>query len=981
MPGVKQIVRGVVVGLVGLFISGTVAFTGDAVAIPLGTEDPDRSLLKRLAVVTSRHDADLSLVAQDTETLLDGRHVLTVKALDRTSGEVLTVSFLGDPADAETPVVDLATARAEAGARWRAEHGAMTPATAAQVAAMGPDARVDVAVWLAAELDEPSGTSLLADVALRGSAVSPGAMTDDVAAPQGLSAPSPVYSDAAPKTPLPRLSAAEIAAKMAQPPRIPDTQAELAEARIPGMARDEGLRAQVGGIRAAFSARLQAELPQVAARYAQGAPADQRDRRVTDAADGLLLVVLPGMARDEIVALARWPQVDAIYIVPDHAGPSLDIAGPTQNADLVNGVGYSGTGVSVAIIEGAYAAPDNPYLTIAGIYDANHDALAADQMHATGVTGIIGSQHPVYRGLAPGATLFAANGDYRDFNRMLQAMAWGQQQATVLNNSWYWDTINNPTFGPFDRQLDSFMRYNRDFVVVAAGNFGDPVCYTGVFSTTYVVSPAKGYNVISVGNYRDEGSLAWDDDAMSRCSSWGDPGGETPSPTHEKPEVVAVGSTIWSTVVSTTLTGPIGLIGSGTSFASPMVAALAADIIQAEPLLVDRPESVKAIIMATALRNLEGDLTLSDVDGVGGIMPTAALATVERGHWASIEITSSASYPITFTQYVHGGERARFVVNWLANPTETSTAPPPDVDLRVTRQGNKLVASSFSLHNTFEIVDFTAVASEIYTFTISLADAWTYSPSFLGAAWWRGTYRIPPDTGFYDPPPTPLGTHLSVYPDDWPDTMNWRAFGIRPVAGDLDLVLSSASWFEDPAARSVRAVSAYPGTAIDYVAVNGRHGSGAPEHYRVRASYGGGNTYLGWSSGITEVIGAPGTYGPFVMGPAETVKAFDLRFPLNRAQVVRAVPEDSGADLAMELFASAYGVPQSWALGRGDGVAWADRYGVGMLPESILYRYDGSVEDIHGLVVSNDTAVEARFAIVVADAEAVWLPLVGRGSE
>lgn len=362
-------------------------------------------------------------------------------------------------------------------------------------------------------------------------------------------------------------------------------------------------------------------------------------------------------------------------------------------------------------------------------------------------------------------------------------------------------------------------------------------------------------------------------------------------------------------------------------------------------------------------------------------MPTAALATVERGHWASLQITSSGSFPIIFTQFAHAGERVRFATTWLANATDSWASAPPDLDLRVTRQGGIFVGSSVSAHNPFEIVDYIAPASDVYTFTINLAASWAYAPTYLGAAWWRGTYRVPPDTGFYDPPPTPLGTHLSVYPDDWSQTTGWRAFGIRPVGGDLDLVLSSASWFEDPAARSTLAVSAFPGTAMDYVAVNGRHGGGAPEHYRVRATYGSSSTYLGWSSGITGVIGAPGTYGPYEMGPAEPVKAFDLRFPLNRAQVIRVVPDDAGTDLAMELFASGYGAPETWALGRGDGVAAVDRFGAGPQSESLVYRYDGSVEDIHGLVVSNKVPVGARFTIVVADADEVWIPMVRRGTQ
>lgn len=243
---------------------------------------------------------------------------------------------------------------------------------------------------------------------------------------------------------------------------------------------------------------------------------------------------------------------------------------------------------------------------------------------------------------------------------MSAAIDWGSTNARVLNNSYFWqDDGSSSAFFTIDRHLDYIVRYNYDFVSVAAGNFGGAPCPV----RSFVISPAKGYNVMSVGNYEDNDTLGWSDDLMNSCSSFGDPRGDSTTYSHAKPKVAAVGSTISSTLRSSVPATAIGPVGSGTSYAAPMVAALAADLIGASSSLSIYPESLRAIIMATALHNIEGDARLSDRDGTGGIVASAAIKTVERGHWSSQSITSTASFPKTFYVYAFKGERVRFVIN------------------------------------------------------------------------------------------------------------------------------------------------------------------------------------------------------------------------------------------------------------------------------------------------------------------------------
>ena len=124
-----------------------------------------------------------------------------------------------------------------------------------------------------------------------------------------------------------------------------------------------------------------------------------------------------------------------------------------------------------------------------------------------------------------------------------------------------------------------------------------------------VASPANAYNVIAVGNVDDKKSAAWADDEMNSTSAH-----VNPTTGVQKPEVVAPGTSI-DTVAS---------VGTGTSFAAPQVAGLAAILMQRHGNLKFSPTAVKSILMASAVHNIEGNSVASNKDGAGSI--DAALA-------------------------------------------------------------------------------------------------------------------------------------------------------------------------------------------------------------------------------------------------------------------------------------------------------------------------------------------------------------------
>jgi subtilisin family serine protease len=185
----------------------------------------------------------------------------------------------------------------------------------------------------------------------------------------------------------------------------------------------------------------------------------------------------------------------------------------------------------------------------------------------------------------------------------------------------------NESWGAAEPALDAFaLFYDSDTLngwrlhVAGAGNCGDPSTPgCGDREQQQVRSPAQGYNVIAVGGFWDRGTPRWTDDIIDSNSSFVNP----PSlhNDREKPDLVAP-----DTAITTTgwYAGSDFETDSGTSFATPMVSGAAALLIQREPILAGWPEVLRAILMASAVHNIEGHPRLSDRDGAGSIAVLAA---------------------------------------------------------------------------------------------------------------------------------------------------------------------------------------------------------------------------------------------------------------------------------------------------------------------------------------------------------------------
>ncbi|NJD75974.1 MAG: DUF2341 domain-containing protein [Candidatus Methanoperedens sp.] len=400
------------------------------------------------------------------------------------------------------------------------------------------------------------------------------------------------------------------------------------------------------------------------------------------------------------------PEVEGIYLAREFQ-PMLDKVAQTERVQPLWNAGITGSGVKVAVVEHGKIQFPHSYLTQGNAYNSS----ANSSSHATEVAGIVASKHPIYQGISYGVPgLLSANAGFGDGDeaRLIAASEWAiSQGANILSNSWGNNTYL--VFSGIDKYFDHVVWSEYKTVTAVAGNNieGD---------NGNIMSPGLAYNVITVGGFEDKGTSDWSDDTMwgmgqNPGSPWRDP--ISPYSDREKPEVVAVAShTYWDSRITTL--APEGITQQrGTSLASPAVAAEAALLMQANSGLRSWPETVKAVIMASADHNIEGAPNLSEYDGAGGINISKAYEVVTNNNMAgdvvfASDFSSPKDYIFTVTSV---NQKIRVAIAWASHPD--SNHPPTNdtlqsnLDLYIMDPNNNVVNKSISEDNNYEIVEFT----------------------------------------------------------------------------------------------------------------------------------------------------------------------------------------------------------------------------------------------------------------------------------
>jgi hypothetical protein len=400
--------------------------------------------------------------------------------------------------------------------------------------------------------------------------------------------------------------------------------------------------------------------------------------------------------------LAQDAAVDEAYLCQPTWFEEGQFAQGTLRTPVVWAQGLLPTNeVNIMVNDTAQVQTTNQYLPPIVTLNASGSAS-----HATGVAGNIANFHPLHKASNYTINKLYSAGGSGDINAPI---IWADAitAGVDLGNCSWWNGLKG-SIAFLDRFFDHTIRNFSVMMFKSTGNQGNT-------STPYTTTPGNGFNTTNTGAYLDNDDVLWAGDVMAGSSSYWDP-----LEGHEKPELASPG-----TCVTTTGTGSSGLQScfGGTSSASPLTCGVAGLICAGDTSLLAEMTSLKAILMASAWHNVEGEDLLSEKDGAGGVHAAAAWATVRDGQWWHDEVQDAdfAGNTLDVPMTVLAGEDVRVVALWFSNPNAAFSTDvlEMDLDMAVLDPDQIVVTSSASALNPFEIASFQAQKNGIYTIRLS----------------------------------------------------------------------------------------------------------------------------------------------------------------------------------------------------------------------------------------------------------------------
>jgi hypothetical protein len=434
--------------------------------------------------------------------------------------------------------------------------------------------------------------------------------------------------------------------------------------------------------------------------------------------------------------------------------PTMNTAHNAVGANWTDGKGYTGGGVVVGVVEYArvdYSRPGlggtrlDSYRVSSGGTSCVHARgtynNAAATSHVSWATAIAVGRGTTYKGIANAARVVDVSADFNPISdaadpRILKAVdcAIVEGGAHLITMSLVQNDASR--FSTSNAYFDAVVWDHHRLIV---GNGGNNYAESNSHcpgSTERVRSPGSAWNVLTVGGTSNDAKKLWyrsDGSEPSYC--WEDPPGHTGDVNDRiKPEIVAPAQNVSTYFFN----------GSGVSASTPMVAGIAAALLDQRPSLLNFPEQMKAALLAGSHARHSttpgGNRSVS-AEGLG----TASAKWASRVAEQDTSIDTGSYGGMTFTgieagncrraapsQTIHfdvpyASRNVRFVIDWMAhtgdaNPRSGSTFSQryTDFNLKV-RKGATTVGLSTRSASNVEWVDFTgaALGPGIYTAVVS----------------------------------------------------------------------------------------------------------------------------------------------------------------------------------------------------------------------------------------------------------------------
>nr|MDD6336581.1 S8 family serine peptidase [bacterium] len=408
--------------------------------------------------------------------------------------------------------------------------------------------------------------------------------------------------------------------------------------------------------------------------------------------------------------------------------------------------GNKGAGVGIGQIESGLPYPPlTPELTNVNI-TLDPDCPPAVSQHATRVAAILVGKN---NGCAPSAKLYSTSIAGMDaLSTFYQRVEWLLSRTnpvvSIINMSEeiYGSIITPGTYDVVAQWVDHIaMQHDVHFVKSAGNNADESGDKTG-----RITCPGMAYNIVTVGCYKVDDKAVNPYTAytttLSSFSSYVESAGIA-----RKPDLVAPGH--WVLVENLYENQDAT---SGTSFASPMVAGIMAQLISCTPALAAQQRAMKAILLASAWDKLDntpfvpmsGTSQMDDKQGVGKVDAKNARYSLANGLYTQA-LLASTSFPYTKTvTFSSSASSARVALVWSKRNkiTGSHTGSPSvsnptlsDLDLHVYAPDGTLVAYSQQGSGNVEIVQFNPTVSGTYTIKVYRASG-TESQDSIALAWW-----------------------------------------------------------------------------------------------------------------------------------------------------------------------------------------------------------------------------------------------------
>lgn len=450
----------------------------------------------------------------------------------------------------------------------------------------------------------------------------------------------------------------------------------------------------------------------------------------------------------EIKMLARDSRVQSIYYSPnatlkDEGNFSIPTIGADYTRDTL---GYSGSGVKIGMIETSIPEKTKNYFDLDKIYyDESLENIPADRNHANTVAAIMVGQETTiggvtYKGIVPDAELYVTcctENNGADWRLRVEWLI--SQGVHVINMSAYLTNQMHGHYGANERWTDHIVSTHNVHFVKSAGNLG-----------TRVTSPGTAYNILTVGAINDNNTLQHSDDTPYNVDSFSTSYMEDEDIAN-KPDLMAPGVGIYTPAY-------VEGVDSGTSFATPHVTGVVAQLCHRFPSLRVLQAGVKAILTASVCHSKYAYNTVfmdsEDVDnydkfGAGVVSATAAFETANayRMMVGNFPANTLANTERVYSFTASAGQRVRVSLTWLHNAIipnnethesyELSDYVLDDLDLYVIHPEGADIHLSLSTYNNTEIIDFVAPTSGTYQMVVINRLATEQVVSY-GLSWWFG---------------------------------------------------------------------------------------------------------------------------------------------------------------------------------------------------------------------------------------------------